>query len=465
MKPGRPAIYVRISDDREGESKGVNRQLEDCRGLVKAKGWPAAAEYNDNDTSAWKRGVVRKEFRRLLADIETGHVDAVVVYDSDRFYRQPRELEEFFDICQEAGLSQFAQVTGDVDIGSSDGELVLRIKGAVAAKESADKSRRIKRKALELARDGKVSGGGSRAFGFEDDRRTIRPSEAKIIVELKDRALAGESLRSMCFDLNEREIKTTTGGTWVPQVLGRMLKSARISGRREHRGEIVATAEWPPIISASDSDRLRAVLSDPSRRKNHRVRRYLLAGMLLCEHCKQPMISRPRDDGVRRYVCAKRPGYESCGKISILSEPLEELITEMVLLRVEGPALSRALSTKDGDSSDVYQGTIDEANRQLEELARVYADQRISLSEWMAARAPIEERLEQAKSSLARTNGTSTVVEFIGHGTRLRERWDALALSRKRAILSTLLEHITIRPAVRGRNRFDPDRVSPTWRV
>ena len=60
-----------------------------------------------------------------------------------------------------------------------------------------------------------------------------------------------------------------------------MLKWARISGRREHRGEVVADAGWPAMIGAEQSDRLRAVLSDPTRRKNERARRYLLAGMLL----------------------------------------------------------------------------------------------------------------------------------------------------------------------------------------
>ena len=53
------------------------------------------------------------------------------------------------------------------------------ILGAVA-KESDDKSRRLRRKHQELAEAGKVSGGGTRPFGFEADRVTIRPDEAAI---------------------------------------------------------------------------------------------------------------------------------------------------------------------------------------------------------------------------------------------------------------------------------------------
>jgi DNA invertase Pin-like site-specific DNA recombinase len=432
--------------------------------LAAERGWPEPVIYNDNDKSAWKRTVVRDDFRRLLADIEDGTVDALIVYDSDRFYRQPRELEEFLDVCEGAKVTELTQVTGDVDLGSADGKLTLRIKAAVAVKESDDKSRRIRRKALEMAQDGKLSGGGTRPFGFEDDRKTIRPAEAVSIVELKNRVLAGESIRSLCFDLNERGIRTSTGGEWVPGVLKRMLHSARISGRREHNGEIVADAEWPEIISATDSDRLRAVLADPTRRKNERVRRYLLAGLLVCGRCSEPMSSRPRGDGRRRYICARRPGSAACGKMAMLSDALEELVVEMALQRLEGPTLNRALAARDGSSEDIHQRAVDEANEQLEELAALYAEQRISAAEWMAARNPIEERLRKAKAELARTTGT-TALEQLGREAEIRETWPKLSLSRKRAVLFAVLDSITINPAVRGLNRFDPGRVDPKWRV
>jgi DNA invertase Pin-like site-specific DNA recombinase len=465
VKPTRPAIYVRISDDREGEAKGVKRQLQDCRALVEQRGWPAATEYNDNDKSAWKRGVVRSEYQRLLADLADGAVDAVVVWHLDRLYRQPIELEEFVRVCESAGVTQLAAVTGDMDLASGDGLLMARIQGAVAAKESDDKSRRIKRKALELARDGKVGGGGTRPFGFEADRKTIRVSEAAVVSEVAGRVLAGEAVRSICFDLKERGIKTPTGRDWAPQSLGRMLKSARISGRREHRGEIVADAEWPPIISKQDGDRLRATLSDPARRKNQRARRYLLTGMLRCGRCGETLVSRPRDDGVRRYVCARRPASDACGKMAVLADQLEELITEAVLESIEGPELTRALAAQNGDREDVHQRAVDEAAEQLDELARLYGDQQITVSEWLAARGPIEERLEKAEAALARSNGTSAIGEYLGHSSALRDSWTGLPLSRQRAILSAVLEHVTIDPARRGYNRFDPERVVPTWKV
>src|SRR5215211_6943067 len=117
------AIYARISDDREGLRLGVSRQLQDCRALADRLGWAVAEEYVDNDLSAYKR-VRRPEYRRMLDDIASGAVTGVVVYDTDRLHRQPRELEEFFDVCEHAGLSNLATAGGDLDLASTDGKLL-----------------------------------------------------------------------------------------------------------------------------------------------------------------------------------------------------------------------------------------------------------------------------------------------------------------------------------------------------
>ncbi len=131
-------------------------------------------------------------------------------------------------------------MTGDVDLSTHDGQLIARIQGAVAKKESDDKSRRIRRKHEELAQAGRVSGGGTRPYGYETDRRTLRPDEAAIIRECAQRALAGDSLRALCLDLNDRDVPTVTGTPWKSQTLKRILTSARISGQRDHHREIVA---------------------------------------------------------------------------------------------------------------------------------------------------------------------------------------------------------------------------------
>ena len=66
---------------------------------------------------------------------------------------------EFFDLCKTANVSKPASVSGDVDLSTHDGQFLARILGAVAKKESDDKSRRIRRKHEELAQAGKIARG------------------------------------------------------------------------------------------------------------------------------------------------------------------------------------------------------------------------------------------------------------------------------------------------------------------
>ena len=463
------AIYARISSDPDGTRLGVERQIEDCQALAASLGWPVGEVYVDNDVSAWS-GRRRPEYERLCEDIKAGSVDALVVWHPDRLHRSPRELEDFIDLCDAAGLADIRTVrAGDVDLSTPNGRMVARLGGVIARGESDKAADRLRRKHAELASKGKVSGGGTRPYGYTQDRRHLVPEEAAIIREAANRTLAGESARSICSDLNERGITTSVGGEWTPNTLTRMLRSARISGRREHHGEITGDSEWPRIISPADSDRLRARrrarAAGPAGRS---PRRYLLTGGLLrCGRCGTPMVSRPRADGVRRYVCASGPGFGGCGRMAINAEPVETFVTQAVLYRLDTPELAAALTEarKANAEHDQLAVSVAEDTAMLEQLARDYADRAISHQEWAAARQPIQTRIDQAKRRLSRISRTHRIDDYAGNSQALRDAWTDLPLSRQQAIIATVVDHLVVNPAVQGRNRFDPSRLDVSWRL
>src|SRR4249920_1550944 len=80
--PERAAVYVRVSRDKTGAGLGVDRQEADCRAKAAELGWTVVAVYADNDLSAYS-GKPRPGYRRLLADVRAGAVDAVVVWHTD----------------------------------------------------------------------------------------------------------------------------------------------------------------------------------------------------------------------------------------------------------------------------------------------------------------------------------------------------------------------------------------------
>jgi site-specific DNA recombinase len=465
--PNAAAVYARISSDPDGDQLGVKRQIEDCHAFAERRGWPVRDVYVDDDRSAYS-GKPRPAYRRMLDDIRDGAVDAVVVWHLDRLLRQPRELEEFFQVCGAASLHDMATVSGDLDLSSHDGQFLARILGAVARKESDDKSRRITRKHLELAQAGKAVGGGDRPFGMRADRRTIEPTEATAIREAAARIRAGDSLRGIASDWNARGITSVRGKPWSVHVLRRMLMAARLSGQRSYRGEIVARGDWQSILTDEDTAQLRAILGDPARLTRRSVRRYLLSGgMLRCGICNAVLVARPRGDGERRYVCAKGPGLPGCGGIAVLAEPLEELITEAVLYRLDTPELAAALigvAAADADA-DAAQASVVADRAQLEELARAYGERQITFPEYLAARKPIEARIEAGQRKVSRLTQTTAIEGHVGDSATLRSTWADVPLTRQRAIVAAVLDRAIVRPAVRGRTRFDPDRIEPVWRL
>ena len=245
----------------------------------------------------------------------------------------------------------------------------------------------------------------------------------------------------------------------------RMLKSARMSGQREHKGEIVATAEWPAIITAEETATIRALLSNPARRTNRAARRYLLHGLLSCSHCGERLVARPRTGGQRRYACAKGVGFSGCGKTYITADDVERFVTEAVLHRLDSPQLQEAVERRQrrAPETERWWQEAEQATAQLDELAAAYGERRFSMHEWMAAKRPIQERLSAARKQLAKASHTTAVAAYVGNGAGLRAEWDSLDLSQQHAIVAAVVDTVVVGPARRGYNRFDESRLTPVW--
>jgi DNA invertase Pin-like site-specific DNA recombinase len=462
--PVRAGVYARISSDRDGDQLGVTRQIEDCRRFAERCGYVVEEVYVDDDISAWS-GKHRPEFERMVDDLRSRRIGAVLVWHLDRLTRHPRELEAFIDLCDELRV-ELGCVTGDVDLGSHIGRLTARMLGGLARYESDHKSERIRRKHEEIAVKGRVSGGGSRPYGFEADKVTVRAAEAAVVCECAQRLLAGEPVRSIARDLDERGVTAASGGAWSPQSLRRMLASPRISGQRVHHGEIVAKAVWPAIISEDDGAKIRSLLANPERRTNKAARRYLLGGLLVCSHCGERLVARPRSGGQRRYACAKGPGFSGCGKTYINAGDVEQFVTEAVLIRLDSAALQRALERRTREAPDAQRwlSEMEQAQAQLVELAAAYGNREISMDELRAARKPIEQRLTNARKQLGKVSRSSVLDRYVGNGEGLRAEWASLDLSQQHAIVAAVVDSVVVGPARRGYNRFDESRLTPRWR-
>ncbi|MGH3722043.1 MAG: zinc ribbon domain-containing protein [Pseudonocardiaceae bacterium] len=231
--------------------------------------------------------------------------------------------------------------------------------------------------------------------------------------------------------------------------------------------ELEGTLRWPAIISVADSDRLRTLLTRPERRlTTGGARKHLLSGILHCARCGQPMVGRS-SRGVLRYVCNKNPdgGKAACGGTFITAAPTDDRIRDLVLTALDSPEFVARLHQRDQPESDLH-ARIRAEEDELEALAADHGNGEISRAEWKAARAPIVARLDAARERLATSTQTTALEGFVGTLEEMGARWEWCNVSQRRAVVTAVLECVTVHPAtVMGRNRIDPDRIEPRWRV
>lgn len=460
--PKRAVIYGRQSRTPTG-SESLDLQLDACRETAARHGLTIVDEILEPpSTSAFKdRGRQRPRFPELLDLVANGDAEVVIAYKTDRLSRGGGPgWAPLIDAAERAGL--------DVDhlVLTPSGwlsEFELGVRATMDREESKKTSERLRDMKARHVDDGRPNGGGARAFGYERDGMTIVPHEAAMLHDAARRLRAGESQASICRGWNEAGMLTGTGAQWRVGTLRNMLLTARIAGLRAHQGDVVGDAAWPAIVERATWEQVRAMLTDPARTPVRGGRASLLNGLARCGRCGAKLVV-ATVNGRPSYRCQKGPGKPGCGGIGIVADPLEQLIVEAVLQRLDSPEFQEALLAAAGQdpAPDPAVTDLEAAEAKSKELAAIWAAGEITKAEWMAARRPVEAAIESARKRLSKRRSTAVLDGVTSIGD-LRSAWPDLPPERRRAVLAEIVDQVVIGPARRGLNRFDDERVDVIW--
>ncbi len=456
----RAGIYVRISEDRTGGGLGVERQEQDCRALADRLGWQVVGTYVDNDVSAFS-GKARPEYARLLADLDDGRIDAVLVWHTDRLHRSPLELEAFVAVAERRKVMTQTVTAGELDLSTPSGRMVARILGSVARQEVEHKAERTRRAHLQAAQAGKWRG-GARPFGFESDGVSIRDDEAAEVRRLYAAVLDGQTLGMLSRDLNDRGITSTTGKPWEFTTLRQMLLKPRNAGLSVYQGEVLGLGRWPALVPEPTWRAVVDLLRDPARRTSAtNAHRWLLAGLATCGACGEVVRSGTavsnRAAGTKRtvYRCrANGPGH-----VARTAEPVDALVTAVVLERLCKPDAADLFG---GGGPDV--GALDEQARglrsRLDGLAELYADGVLTDEQVATATKRLRTRLEDVEATLA-VQRRHPMARKLADAADVRKAWEGWSVPERREVVEMLVA-VSLRPTGRRGNIFDPESVEIT---
>lgn len=455
----RAGLYCRISLDRDGKAEGVERQREDGHSLADRVGVQVVDEYLDNDVSAFDKRKRRPEFERMLQDLDSGRIDTIIVWRSDRLARQPRDLERVIDVLERSG-GQLLSVT-EPEFSGATGLLVLRMLGAFASHESQVKSERVTRKNQALAEAGKWKGGGTRPFGYHADG-LVNASEAVAYVHAVDSILGGVRASTVVADWNHRGLTTVTGKRWTLSGFTRMMRSPRPAGIVVYRGErLDVHARWEPIIDKGVWEALQRVLegrrNDPARR---RVRRHPLTGLAHCGSCGKPMGATSRGQEWVEYRC--NPDQGGCGRVSMRAARLEPVVLERFLHVVTTPEFKLLVEQAQGQNQEVAEAmaALREDEAALEQLGKDhYVDRSVPRPQYLSLKAQLEKRIRAGQATIQRAS--SQLLAMPHDVETLRAEWETRSPEWRRSVLEAVVEKVVVRPG----GRWDQDRVTVVWKA
>jgi site-specific DNA recombinase len=473
------AIYCRISSDKTGAGLGVQRQEQDCRDLAAARGWEVASVLIDNDITAYS-GKRRPGYEALLQSIESGAVDLVITWSHDRLHRRPTELEKYIDVCDRARVDTYTIKAGHFDLSTPSGRAVARTLAAWAAYEVETSTARVRAAKMQAAKSGRWSG-GQRPYAYEADGVTVREEEAVILRGMCQAVIDGASFRSVAIDLNKREIKTATGKGWNALKVRNLLTRKRNVGIREHLDHDYP-AEWPAVVDQAMWDELQDAINTHRSLYKQRgpFRKHLLKGFAYCGACDNQMNvnSKQGRDGSYKpsYRCMKHHderGRVGCGGVSRMVAPVDDLVTEAVLFRLESPDMTRAMQELDEENPRVRE--LLEAQRaqeaRLRDLVEDYSTGLLTRSELASAKLSAQQRLDD----LGRQIGAATAHSAFRRlpvGETVRKAWAEGSLEWRRQVLALLIDKVYIDPRTPGAKQvkwgryvFDPDLIRITWLV
>lgn len=356
----RCAIYTRKSTE-EGLDQDFNTldaQREAGEAYVqsqKTEGWEVSrVRYDDGGYTG--ANTERPALQRLLADIERGQIDVVVVYKIDRLSRSLLDFAKLIEVFEKHKVSLVA-VTQQFNTSTSLGRLVLNILLSFAQFEREMIAERTRDKMRAARRKGKWIG-GSMPFGYDvkDKKLVANEEETQQVQALFDMYLEHRSILKLVEHANglgwraktwtTRKGTMHSGGRWTKSMMGRLLRNPLYVGKVAVEGELFE-GEHEGIVDEAKFTRVAAQL-DAGRFGRDIVARnlhgFLLRGLVRCVTCQSAMISstgRSRGKDYRYYTClsVRQRGSSACSVRNVSAEALETFVVGCIRDVAKSPSL------------------------------------------------------------------------------------------------------------------------------
>ncbi len=455
-------IWIRVSTEDQAKGESPEHHKERARSYAKSRGWQVKEVY-DLAGQSGKAVMQHPEAKRMMKDVERGHITGLVFSKLARLSRNRRELEDFADFFNkhQADLISLSEA---IDT-STAGRMFFHLLGVFAQWEREEITERVNASVLTRAKMGKsINGSAPYGYRWKDRKLIVQPEEAAIRRKAYELFLANRRKGNVARVLNAAGYRTRDGAIWRDTSVLRILVDPSAKGvyyfnRFHHTGswraEPKPEGEWgkvecESIIPEALWNQVNQIVEEQlkSWKKPGKPPVHLFSGLAHCA-C-----------GHKMYVRADNPKYfcRKChNKIPIVD--LETIVHQELKAffgqpeRIAGhlQEADRNLAEKQA-LLDTHQRELQKVRDEMTRTHRLYLEGQITAQGFGQFYKPAEERLNQLVSELPRLQAEVDFLkvnklsadDILHEANTLYDRWPAMASDDKRKIVESLLEKIVI---------------------
>lgn len=456
-------IWIRVSTEDQAQGDSPEHHEERAKSYAKSRGWQVKEVY-DLAGQSGKAVMQHSEAKRMMNDVERGHITGLVFSKLARLSRNRRELEDFSDFFNkhQADLISLSEA---IDTSTAGGRMFFHLLGVFAQWEREEITERVNASVLTRAKLGK-SINGSAPFGYQwkDRKLIIQPEEAAVRRKAYELFVQHRRKGFVAQHLNAAGYRTRQGNIWRDTTIIRILEESSAKGvyvfntQRKTgtwRTEAKPENEWgktecEPIISEDLWNQANQIIEEQLKawKKPGKSPVHLFSGLAFCS-C-----------GHKMYVAANTPKY-FCRKCSnkIPITDLENIVRQELKVFFGQPKLIAEHLKNAGQNVieksallETHQREIQKVRDEMTRTHRLYIQEQITAQGFGDFYKPAEARLNQLVAELPKLEAEVDFLkvnklsadDVLHEANSLYEQWPKLPVPDKRKIVEALIEKVVI---------------------
>ena len=456
-------IWIRVSTEDQAKGESPEHHEDRARSYAKSRGWEVKEVY-DLAGQSGKAVMQHPEAKRMMKDIERGHITGLVFSKLARLSRNRRELEDFADFFNQHN-ADLISLSEAIDTSTAGGRMFFHLLGVFAQWEREEITERVNASVLTRAKLGKsINGSSPYGYRWQDRKLVLQPEEAAIRRKAYELFLQCRRKGQVAQQLNVAGYRTRGGSIWHDTSILRLLDESSAKGvylfntQRQTgnwRTEPKPESEWgkvecEPIVSEALWNQVNQIIEEQlkSWKKPGKPTVHLFSGLAHCS-C-----------GNKMYVAANNPKYfcrKCCNKIPIVDlegivrDELKGFFGQPERIATHLKAANENLADKTA-LLEAHQRELQKVREEMKQTHRLFVEGHITGQGFGDFYKPAEVRLNQLVSELPKLEAEVdflkvnklSAADVLHEASSLHERWPSMPTPDKRKIVEALVEKIVV---------------------